>query len=100
MSRSNLVQYFAGVLALADLAVLGAVMIGGNACRHGEGCLYYAALFFIAIAAAAVILIGSTGIWFYVRKRSGAGRFFLGSNLSLLVAALLMLGALAFEHAK
>lgn len=97
MDRSNLVKNLVGTLALANLAAFGIVVVGGNACQGGDGCLFYSALFFLAMGFAAMVLVASVAIWIWIRskKRASIGSFFATSTLSLLAAALVMLGSLA-----
>lgn len=86
--------------ATADLAIFGAVIVGGNSCGRGDGCLFYSGLFAFGLFVATVVLIPSAVIWAQGNSRSSSAWFFRLSTSALFIVAALMLAATAFGRER
>ena len=73
--------------ATSDLAVFGAIIVGGNSCGRGDGCLFYSGLFLFALVVAGLVLIPSAIVW--IRSKPGGAEelFFRVSTVALFIVA-------------
>lgn len=84
MKRITLVRFLSILAVLLAIAIV-LVLLGAENCTRGDGCLLFSVLFVGAYFVGALLVVASAITWAVNRQTIGTPKYFLFSNLALLV---------------